>query len=89
MVMTRNRRSSHSQLACGAADGLPDRSQHDQIGERHAEAAERHLGDGRRLGAGAACRAHSISTNGVKAKIMNGLNAWNQVTGISPCQISN
>ena len=33
-----------------------------------------------------ACRAHSISTNGVKAKIMNGLNAWNQVTGISPRQ---
>ena len=24
--------------------------------------------------------------NGVKAKIMNGLNAWNQVTGICPVQ---
>ena len=42
---------SHSQLACGAAAGLPDRADHDQVGERDAEAAERHLGHGRRLGA--------------------------------------
>src|SRR5580658_7989930 len=31
----------------------------------------------------AACRVHSATTNGVNAKIMNGLNAWNQVVGIS------
>ena len=30
----------------------------------------------------AACRAHSATTNGVKAKIMNGLKARNQVVGI-------
>ena len=36
----------------------------------------------------AACRAQSARTNGVKAKIMNGLKAWNQVTGISPRQTS-
>jgi hypothetical protein len=30
-----------------------------------------------------ACHAQSATMNGVKAKIMNGLNAWNQVTGIS------
>ena len=29
----------------------------------------------------AACRAHSATMNGVKAKIMNGLNAWNHVVG--------
>ena len=29
-------------------------------------------------------RAQSATTDGVNAKIMNGLNAWNQVTGI--CQ---
>src|SRR5262249_25245731 len=35
---------------------------------------------------GFACQAQSAMTKGVKAKIMNGLNAWNQVTGMSPCQ---
>src|SRR5438876_750015 len=34
----------------------------------------------------AACHAQNATTKGVKAKIMNGLKAWNQVTGISPCQ---
>ena len=33
-----------------------------------------------------ACHAHSAMTKGVKAKIMNGLKAWNQVVGISPRQ---
>ncbi len=31
-----------------------------------------------------ACQLHSAMRNGVKAKIRNGLKAWNQVTGISP-----
>ena len=29
----------------------------------------------------AVCRAQSATMNGVKAKIMNGLKAWNQVDG--------
>src|SRR5271170_554755 len=33
-----------------------------------------------------AWRAHNATTKGVKAKIMNGLKAWNQVIGISPLQ---
>ena len=32
------------------------------------------------------CHAQNPITKGVKVKIMNGLKAWNQVTGISPCQ---
>src|ERR1700724_3671903 len=31
----------------------------------------------------AACRFHNATTNGVNAKIMKGLKAWNQVVGIS------
>ena len=68
---------------------LPGGADHDQIGERHAEAAERHLGDGRGLARRAAPATPTArSRTGVKAKIMNGLKAWNQVIGISPCQTS-
>jgi hypothetical protein len=33
-----------------------------------------------------ACQVQSATTKGVNAKIKNGLNAWNQVIGISPFQ---
>src|SRR5580704_10012471 len=32
------------------------------------------------------CHAQNAIMKGVKVKIMKGLKAWNQVTGISPCQ---
>ena len=34
----------------------------------------------------ALCRAQNATMNGVKAKIMNGLNDWNHSAGISPRQ---
>ena len=59
---------------------------HDQIGQRDDEQPNAILVTVEGSRPVAACRFHSASTNGVKAKIMNGLKAWNQVTGICPLQ---
>ena len=84
-MITAKKASSHSQLACRRRAGEIGRGRHDHIGQRQQEIAQRHLGDGRGfLAASSPGGAQNMTTSGVKAKIMKGLKAWNQVTGI--CQ---
>src|SRR6476661_3894520 len=88
MVMTTKYPSSHNQLASGP----PPDCQAAPTMIRLASATPKQPSDilvtldgsARRF----ACHAHSATMNGVKAKIMNGLNAWNQVTGIAPHQMT-
>src|SRR6266508_3398045 len=84
MVMTMKKPSSHSQLASGA----PADCQAAPTMIRLASATPKQPSDILVTVEGSlprrACHAHSATMNGVKAKIINGLKAWNQVVGISP-----
>src|SRR5499427_5911934 len=84
MVMTTKYPSSHSQLAsspaaCHAAETMIKLAS--VTPKQPIDILVTVEGSLPRL----ACQAQSATTKDVKAKIMNGLNAWNQVTGISPC----
>ena len=61
------------------------------IDEAEAEqhAADRHLGEARGSGSARRLPRPEPDETGVKTKIMNGLNAWNQVDGIRRCRTEN
>ena len=82
-MRTTKKPNSQSQLACAAGARQVRGRDHDEIGDRSRKHPYRHLGDGDRLFLAFACDAQNATTSGVKAKIMNGLKAWNQVDGIS------
>src|SRR5579871_4871762 len=84
--MTTKKANSQSQLASSpaATDAAPAMITYANAQPKHPSAILVTLdGSMPRL----ACQDHKAIIKGVKAKIMNGLNAWNQVVGISPCQM--